>query len=261
MSLAVEHLGFSYTPSRQIFADVSFEIEPGQTLCLLGPNGCGKTTLLNCVVGLHRPTSGHILIDGQDASGLSGAEVARSLGYVPQEIVAAFDYTVIDYVVTGCAPHLKWFKRPGEAEYAKAWAALERMGIERLAEQSYARISGGERQQVSIARVLTQQPAFILLDEPTSHLDFGNQIRVLNLVSDLASEGFGILMTTHNPDHVLMLGGKAVVMQRGGAYRFGDVADVVTADSLCGIYGVDIALEHSDIAQRDICIAVADSKR
>jgi len=258
MSLTVEHLGFSYTSARQIFSDVSFTIEPGQTLCLLGPNGCGKTTLLNCIIGLHKPTSGKILIDGQDAESLSGADIAKYLGYVPQEIVAAFDYTVLDYVVTGCAPHLKWFKRPGDAEYEKAWDALERMGIERLAEQSYARISGGERQQVSIARVLTQKPAFILLDEPTSHLDFGNQIRVLKLVKELSQEGFGILMTTHNPDHVLSLGGKAVVMERGGAYTFGDVADVVTADSLCGIYGVDIALEHSDLAKRDICIAVTE---
>lgn len=256
MSLIVEHLGFSYTSTAQIFSDVSFSVEAGQTVCLLGPNGCGKTTLLNCVIGLHKPTAGSVLVNGENVERLTGAQVAQLLGYVPQEITAAFDYTVLDYVVTGCAPHMKWFKRPSEAEYAKAWEALERMGIERLAEQSYARISGGERQQVSIARVLVQKPAFILLDEPTSHLDFGNQIRVLRLVRALTEEGFGILMTTHNPDHVLMLGGKVVAMERGGAYQFGDVADIVTAETLRTLYGVGIALEHSNSANRSVCVAI-----
>ncbi|MBR0405712.1 MAG: ABC transporter ATP-binding protein [Eggerthellaceae bacterium] len=256
MSLVIDHLGFSYAPSAQIFTDISFEVEAGSVVCLLGPNGCGKTTLLNCVIGLHKATSGSVSVDGESIEQLAGAQVAQLLGYVPQEITAAFDYTVLDYVVTGCAPHMKWFKRPGEAEYARAWESLERMGIERLADQSYARISGGERQQVSIARVLTQKPAFILLDEPTSHLDFGNQIRVLDLVKDLAREGFGLLMTTHNPDHVLMLDGKVVAMQRGGDYRFGNARDIVTAETLHELYGIEIAIEHSGAAKRDVCIAV-----
>ena len=256
MNLAIEHLGFSYTPTTPIFGDVTFSVEAGQTVCLLGPNGCGKTTLLNCIVGLHKPTSGDILVDGISVNTLSGAQVAQRLGYVPQEITAAFDYTVLDYVVTGCAPHLKWFKRPGEAEYARAWESLKRLNIERLADHSYARISGGERQQVSIARVLTQKPSFILLDEPTSHLDFGNQIRVLRVVKALAEEGYGILMTTHNPDHVLMLGGDVVMMSRGGAYRFGKASEIVTAEALQELYGVEIYLEHSERAQRDVCVAV-----
>lgn len=260
MRLSIEHLGFSYTSARQIFQDVSFDVQTGQAVCLLGPNGCGKTTLLNCVADLIKPTSGTIMFDGVEAAKLSGAETAQMLGYVPQEITAAFDYTVLDYVVTGRAPYLKWFKRPGDAEYAKAWESLERMNIEYLAEKSYARISGGERQQVSIARVLTQKPSFILLDEPTSHLDFGNQVRVVDLVKDLAEEGFGILMTTHNPDHVLMLGGKVVAMEAGGAYRFGNVEDIVTAEMLRDLYGIDIALEHSDQACRDICVAVGTGK-
>ena len=256
MSLVIDHLGFSYSPASHIFSDISFEVEAGSTVCLLGPNGCGKTTLLNCVIGLRKPSTGTVSVDGANIDDLGGAQVAQLLGYVPQEITAAFDYTVLDYVVTGCAPHMKWFKRPGEAEYAKAWEALERMGIERLAEHSYARISGGERQQVSIARVLTQKPAFILLDEPTSHLDFGNQIRVLDLVKDLAREGFGLLMTTHNPDHVLMLDGKVVAMQRGGGYKFGAARDIVTAETLHELYGIEIAIEHSNAAAREVCIAV-----
>ena len=258
MKLSIEHLGFAYTPSTHIFEDISFDVESGQVVCLLGPNGCGKTTLLNCVVGLHKPTSGVVLVDGTNAESLTGAQLAQRLGYVPQEIVAAFDYTVLDYVVTGCAPHMKWFKRPGEAEYERAMESLRRMGIERLADKSYARISGGERQQVSIARVITQKPSFILLDEPTSHLDFGNQIRVLRMAKTLAREGYGILMTTHNPDHVLMLGGSAVMMSRGGAYQFGQVNDIITDEALRNLYGVDILLEHSERAHRDICVALDD---
>lgn len=254
MKLTVDNIGFSYTSETPIFQDLSFKMQSGELLCLLGPNGCGKTTLLNCLAGLLKYTSGDVLLDGKPLASMSAGERARNLGYVPQNIVATFDYTVLDYVVTGCAPYMKFFGRPKQQEYDKAAAALEKMGIAYLADKSYARISGGERQMVSIARVLVQEPSFILLDEPTAHLDYGNQVRLLRLVKTMAEEGFGVLMTTHHPDQVLMLDAEVVMMRKDKTFDAGSWRDVINEDSLFGLYGIDVMLEKSEKANRDICV-------
>lgn len=254
-TLKVKSLGFKYSNSEEILRDISFEVKTNEVLCLLGPNGCGKTTLLDCLIGINKPSTGNIYIDNTPTSKMSSKKIAYNLGYVPQTIVASFDYSVIDYVVCGCAPHLKMFKRPGKKEYDKALASLEQMNITHLKDKSYAQISGGEQQQVCIARVLTQAPDFILLDEPTSHLDFGNQIQVLKLIKEMSSQGFGIIMTTHNPDHALLMKGKTVMMKKTGEYIFGNTIDVVTQESLRKLYGVDLFLEKSENADRNTVIA------
>ena len=253
MKLQVDHLGFAYNETRDIFSDISFEMESGSLLCLLGPNGCGKTTLLNCLAGLLKYKTGDVKLDGASLGKMAPSQRARTVGYVPQTITATFDYTVLDYVVTGSAPYMKLMNRPKEAEYAKAWAALEKMNIAHLADMSYARISGGERQQVSIARVVVQEPSFILLDQPTSHLDFGNQERLLRLVKSMSQEGYGVLMTTHNPDQVLSLNADVIMMHKVGNYQTGFSEDIITEESLQELYGINVLLEKSDRAGRSVC--------
>lgn len=254
-TLAVKGLDYKYPNSDQILHNINFEVKTNEVVCLLGPNGCGKTTLLDCLIGLNKPTGGEITIDGTPTSKMSSKKIAYNLGYVPQTIIASFDYSVIDYVVCGCAPHLKMFKRPGKKEYARAYEALEQMNITHLKDKSYAQISGGEQQQVCIARVLTQAPDFILLDEPTSHLDFGNQIQVLKLIRKMANQGFGLIMTTHNPDHALLMKGKTVIMKKNGEYISGNTEDIVTQDSLRKLYGVDLFLEESKNTKRANVVA------
>lgn len=254
-TLSVKNLEFKYPNTDTILHDISFELGTNEVLCLLGPNGCGKTTLLDCLIGLNKISSGSILINDIPTSKMSAKKIAYNLGYVPQNIVASFDYSVIDYVVCGYAPYLKMFKRPGKKEYAKAYESLEQMRITHLADKSYAQISGGEQQQVCIARVLTQAPDFILLDEPTSHLDFGNQIQVLKLVKEMSNQGFGIIMTTHNPDHALLMKGKTVMMKKSGEYIFGNTEEIVTQVSLRKLYGVDLFLEKSENANRNTVVA------
>lgn len=254
-NIQVNNLGFKYLQSQQIFKDINFTINTGEILCLLGPNGSGKTTLLNCLVDLLKPNYGEIIINNKSSNKLSGREISQNLGYVPQIITATFDYTVLDYVVCGCAPHLKLFKRPGKEEYNKAWESLEQMKIEHLADKSYAQISGGEQQQVCIARVLTQKPNFILLDEPTSHLDFGNQVSVLKIIKELARQNFGIIMTSHNPDHALMMQGKTLMMKNCGNYKYGNTDEIVNEYTLRDLYGIDLYLEKSKNANRKTCIA------
>lgn len=118
--LEVKNLGFKYQNSPQIFENINFNVKTGEILSLLGPNGCGKTTLLNCMIGLNKTNAGDIYINGKATSKMTSKQIAFNLGYVPQTITASFDYSVIDYVVCGVAPYLKMFKRPGQKEYDKA---------------------------------------------------------------------------------------------------------------------------------------------
>lgn len=224
-------------------------------LCILGPNGAGKTTLLNCLANLVPPGTGQILIDGRPMDKMQPREIAQKIGYVPQLIEPSFAFAVLDYVVTGCAPYMSTFKRPCSEHYDIAYQSLQKMEIEHLAERSYMHISGGERQQVAISRALAQRPAFILMDEPIAHLDCGNQVNVLETVREMADEGYGIVLTTHNPDHALLLGGKAAIIDRCGRLRFGQSEEILTQDTLSELYGTKLNLFYSEVLSRTVCAA------
>ena len=159
MILEVEHLSFAYRPERPLFYDVSFAFEQGQVLSILGANGAGKSTLLNCIANLLLPQQGEIRLHGTPLSRLELREISRIIGYVPQSHTPAYDYTVRDFVVMGRAPHLGTFQQPGRADYDLVDATLEEMGLLPLANRPYTELSGGERQQVTIARGIVQQPA------------------------------------------------------------------------------------------------------
>ena len=152
MILEVEHLSFAYRPERPLFYDVSFAFEQGQVLSILGANGAGKSTLLNCIANLLLPQQGEIRLHGTPLSRLELREISRIIGYVPQSHTPAYDYTVRDFVVMGRAPHLGTFQQPGRADYDLVDATLEEMGLLPLANRPYTELSGGERQQVTIAR-------------------------------------------------------------------------------------------------------------
>lgn len=236
MILEVEHLSFAYRPERPLFYDVSFAFEQGQVLSILGANGAGKSTLLNCIANLLLPQQGEIRLHGTPLSRLELREISRIIGYVPQSHTPAYDYTVRDFVVMGRAPHLGTFQQPGRADYDLVDATLEEMGLLPLANRPYTELSGGERQQVTIARVIVQQPELILLDEPTNHLDYGNQLRALSMVRALVKRGFGVIMTSHNPDHVLLLGGQVGILGNDGRFLVGNAEEVMTEERLRALY-------------------------
>lgn len=255
MKIQIENLSFSYDKSAPLLKNIGFTLSSGRVISILGPNGAGKTTLLNCIAGLFKPAEGSILIDGRDMDSLTHRKIAKIIGYVPQIIVPTFSYSVLDYVVTGCAPHIGTFERPKQIHFDAAMAALEKMGITALKDKPYNEISGGERQQVSIARALAQKPSFILMDEPTSHLDYGNQIQVLKTIRSMASQGYGIALTTHNPDHALLLGDQLAVLERDGTFTFGDCKEVLTEPFLNHLYGIDLRLEEITSVGRRVCFA------
>ncbi|MCL1913945.1 MAG: ABC transporter ATP-binding protein [Eubacteriaceae bacterium] len=252
MSIEISALRFSYS-NIEILKGINLTIEPGATLSILGSNGSGKTTLLNIIAGLLAPAGGNLLYDGKPMAEFAPEAMARIVGFVPQTIIPAFDYSVLEYVVTGCAPYIGTFGRPKSVHYDIAMEAIFEMGISHLANKSYRLISGGERQQVSIARVIAQKPAYILLDEPTSHLDYGNQARTLNTIKKLANDGYGVVFTTHNPDQALLVGGKCAVLGRDGRLASGGSLELISKELLASIYNINVDIARFGDKGRQVC--------
>lgn len=245
MSLAVEHLDFGY-PGKTVGRDVSLSISGGETFCLLGPNGSGKTTLFKTLLGLIPCHAGRVTIEGTDLATLSPAQVARKIGYVPQAQVGFFPFTVHDVVLMGRTAHIGLFSSPSAADRRIALDALGTLGIPHLADDIYTRISGGERQLVLIARALVQEPTFLIMDEPTASLDFGNQLRVLERIGRLAEQNIGVLFSTHDPDHAFLCSDRVALLHKGGLSGLGPPVTVVTADALRELYGVEVRIMTVD---------------
>lgn len=224
---------------RTVLVDISFDLRAGEMLCLLGPNGVGKTTLFKTLLRLLPPRAGTIRIDGEDTAEWSVRRFARHVGYVPQVHAQPFPFILRDVVAMGRTARLGPFTAPGKADMAAADAALAGLGIAHLAERPYTAVSGGERQLALIARALAQEPRMLVLDEPTANLDFGNRIAVLEQAASLAARrGLGVLMTTHDPNEALRYGTRAAAIDRRGRLRVGRPHDVVTEDYLAEVYGV-----------------------
>jgi len=241
VTLTVENLSFGYG-SREVLRDLSFTAQGGELLAVLGPNGVGKSTLFRCLMGLERRYRGRILLDGTDLSALPPRARAHRAALIPQVHPLSFRYRVFDMVLMGTSHGLSPLALPGEREKAAARAALERVGIDGLAERPFDQLSGGEQQLVFIARALAQQAGMLLMDEPTASLDYGNRLRVLGVARDLARDGYTVLLSTHDPQHALWFANRAMALQDGRILALGAPREVVTADLLCRLYGRKIAL-------------------
>lgn len=248
----VKNISFSYDDV-EIFSKISFSVEKGDVLCILGPNGTGKTTLIKCLNGLHDINGGEILINGENIKKLSFKEISRHIGYIPQSHVPSFPFKVLDVVVMGRAPYLNLTDSPKKEDIEIAINSLKILGIENLKDKEYTNLSGGERQLVFLARILCQQPDILILDEPTSHLDFGNQIKFLEIVDNLAKEGLSIIMTSHFPDHAFLSSNKVAIMKEKKFIDFGSPDDVVTEENLKEAYSIDVKLIELD-DERKVCV-------
>ena len=242
----VEHASFRYG-QRTILQDLSFEVAAGEILCLLGPNGSGKTTLFRCLTGSLTLHSGTIHIGGMDVRTLNPLALARLVGVVFQDHAASFPFTVLDVIRMGRAPHLSFFASPSKADTKIAEAVVERLGIAHLARQPYTLISGGERQLALIGRALCQESRVLLLDEPTSNLDYRNNIIVVRTLRELAEAGLAIIMTSHAPDQALHLGGKIALLRNGSFIAHGTAAQELTSDNLRLTYDMDIEVATAHV--------------
>jgi iron complex transport system ATP-binding protein len=231
---------FAYTRGNDVFSGINLKSIDNDILVILGPNGCGKTTLLKCAAGLLKPHQGEILLEGKDLTPIKRKDAAKKIGYISQEHNQGFAYSVMEMVVMGRAPYLGIFSSPAEKDYDIAHEAINSVGISHLKEKRFTELSGGERQLVLIARVLAQQPSILLLDEPTSHLDLKNQTIVLRLVKKLARDGLTIIMTSHFPNHAIAFAGHTAIMNRGAFIAQGPSEKVINEDTLSHAYGIEI---------------------
>ena len=252
MKLSGHDLTIGYR-DRIVGRHLSIALATGEVLALLGPNGCGKTTLLKTLLGLLVPRSGEVRLNDRSLPDYSSRARARLIAYVPQSHVATFAFNVETIVLMGRTAHGNIFSRAGAADRTIAAQALERFGISHLSERPYTMISGGERQLVLLARALAQEPSFIVLDEPTASLDFGNQAMVLARIRELTAEGFGIVLSTHDPDHALLVATRVAVIADGGLRAIGAVEDVVTGPMLSGIYHTVVRVEETPSGRR-VCV-------
>jgi iron complex transport system ATP-binding protein len=237
--LEAQSLAFGF-PGRTIGRDVSFSLNAGEVMCVLGPNGGGKTTLFRTLLGLLAPHGGAIRLEKASIESLSRTEMAKLIGYVPQGHSGYFAYTVHDFVLMGRTAHVGIFASPSKKDHAVAEGVIASLGMAHLADRPVTEISGGERQLALVARALAQEPRLLLLDEPTANLDFGNQVRVLERIAALARTGIAILFSSHDPDHAFLCAQRALLLAEGRALELGAPRDVIRADTLQRLYGVSV---------------------
>lgn len=229
--------GYGGTP---VGEGVDLALSGGEIVCLLGPNGGGKTTLFRTLLGVLPAMDGEVRAAGQPLSRWSRRELARLLGYVPQAHAGLFAFTVEDVVLMGRTARRGLFAAPSRRDHEAARSAMARLGIDRLSSRVYTQISGGERQLTLIARALAQEVEALILDEPTASLDFGNQLRVLSEVRRLRDAGIGVLMSTHQPEHVLEVADRIALLKDGRVVAQGPPRETATPERLAALYGADV---------------------
>ena len=256
MKLEARELAFGYR-RHPVGRAVSLTLGTGEIMCLLGPNGGGKTTLFRTLLGLIPKQGGQVLLDGAELGALPRREVAKRIAYVPQAHTGYFPFIVRDVVLMGRTAHLPPFAGPSRRDRELADKAIERLRLERLAGAVYTQISGGERQLTLVARALAQASPLLVMDEPTASLDFGNQARVLEQVVSLARSGIGVLLSTHDPDQAFQCADRVALLRSGELVAQGPPRDVLTSEWLHALYGVDVHVVDAplpDGGRRRVCL-------
>ncbi|MDO5696272.1 MAG: ABC transporter ATP-binding protein, partial [Eubacteriales bacterium] len=246
MRLTIENLHFSYTADKPVLSGIDLSYETPDILCILGKNGVGKSTLLRAIMGEVKPTAGEIRLDGQPLHKMPARTRACHIGYIPQNHVPSFGFPVRDVVAMGRTAKMGRFAAPSSADRRAAAEQMAFLGIEHLADVPYTDISGGERRLVLIAAALAQAPEVLLLDEPTTHLDFGNQFRFLDLLQTLRARGTGVIMSTHFPDHALRSDGPCAIMEAGKLTACGDARTVITEERMTALYDLPLVIHEVD---------------
>ena len=241
MKFRVENLHFSYGDfSLRVDAQTFAE---ARVTSIVGPNGAGKSTFLKCLAAVLPASRGSVFVDGKDLAGLSGKSRARLVGYVPQETAFTFNYSVLDFVLTGRAAFIPAFSSPSRHDVAAAEAALSYVGLSDFPARPFFELSSGERRLVLIARTLAQEPDILLLDEPTTFLDPRHEIEILELIRRLAGEmGKTVIVTMHALDMAVKYSDEMVFMKGGEVVAAGPPGVILSEGLLKAVYDIDMGI-------------------
>lgn len=254
MTIKATDIHYAYKGGSEVLKGLSFEIPEASFVCLLGPNGVGKSTLFRCMLGLLPGYQGEIEINGSNIRNMTPRQLARKVAYIPQSTSPVFHYSVRDMVLMGTTSMISNLGAPGKEEDAYVEKALSILQIQHLQDRMFTRISGGERQLVLIARALAQQANILFMDEPTANLDYGNQLRVLQQVKDLTRQGYTVVQSTHNPEQAFLYADRVLAVKDGKLLAEGSPGEVMDSVLMKELYGVDVCVERLYDGKVSICI-------
>jgi ABC-type cobalamin/Fe3+-siderophores transport system ATPase subunit len=252
--LAAKRITIGY--DRHVIArDLSVDIPEGSFTVVVGPNACGKSTMLRALSRLLKPSSGEVLLDGKAIHSYRAREVAQRLGLLPQSSLAPDGITVADLVARGRYPHQKLLRQWSEADEAAVAEAMAATKIEPLSARLVDELSGGQRQRVWVAMVLAQQTPILLLDEPTTFLDIAHQIELLDLLRDLnRRHGHTIVAVLHDLNHACRYASHLIAMRGGAVIAEGRPADIVTAELVEATFGIGCVVIDDPVSHTPLVI-------
>jgi iron complex transport system ATP-binding protein len=255
LSLKNVTLGYG---SRTVLTGVSLEVVPGEILGVVGPNGCGKSTLIKGITKVLPLTDGDILLDGRSLRTFSQNEIARYVAVVPQSVSLPEAFTSFEIVMMGRTPHMKFLEYEGQKDVDITVKAMKMTDTLHLAGRRAGELSGGERQRLTIARALAQQPQIILLDEPTSHLDINYQIETLELISGLCkTEGLAVLAALHDLNLAAQYCDRIIMLNKGCIFDEGNPCEVVTAVNVKQVYGADVCISPHPVNKLPVTLVTS----
>jgi iron complex transport system ATP-binding protein len=229
----------------------------GEVLGIIGPNGSGKTTLLHIAAGLLIPLGGRVQLEGRDLKGVDRRTAAREMGFLPQELSSEYDLVVDELVGMGRYPHVKGWGRLSGEDRAAIETSLELTGMISLRRRRLSQLSGGEKKRAFLASVLAQQPRFLLLDEPTAALDLPHQVRFFRLLHELARDGMGIAVVTHDVNLASLYADRLLMLSAGRILSLGPPPQVLTEKRVAEVYGADVLMGRHPDTERPLVIARA----
>lgn len=259
--ISMENVSAGYG-AQLVLEGVTLRVAPGEFLGLIGPNGCGKTTLLRAVSGVLPAKSGEVHVQGSPLAHFSRRKLARTMACLSQEFSLDLPFTVRELVLMGRSPHLPRIGGETKKDHQIAEHAMELVDVARIADRPVTEISGGERQRALIAMCLAQEPQVLLLDEPTSHLDIGHQLSVLDLIGQLNRQlGMTILAVFHDLNLAAEYCGRLLVLDRGRVAGLGTPHEVLTAERIARVYGAAVLVQPNPLSRRPQVVLAAGASR
>lgn len=249
-NLVTNNLSFAYRKSK-IIDHVNLKVESGQILVLLGPNGIGKSTLINCLSGVFPKYQGSIKIDDDELKNISSKELSHKLALVSQGVNVNTNLNLFDYLLLGRSAFHSIFSQPNKADEKLVEQIIDRIGLNDFRSTSLQNMSGGQKQLANIGRALVQEPKLLIMDEPTSALDYKNQVKVLSLVKSFANQGIAVIMSTHDPNQATMVADNVGLLMNHKIYQQGST-DILSDEYLSKLYQTPITSTYNKELQRNV---------